>query len=386
MNDDIAGMAALRRRLRDLAADYAKREIAPRTDLRTLDVPPPELWRALGTSGVAGIGIPESHGGRGGDLRAIAMAGEALASEGGNLGIVTSWMGRQLSARLHILGHGSEAQKKAYLPALAAGEITPCLAISEPKAGAHPKHLKTEARLDGGDYVINGEKAYLTNGPIADIVLLLAITGVADGRKQFSILMVPSDSPGIEITEGVEIDYLKPSPHCGLRLTDVRVPRENLLGPEGDAFNAISLPMRRTEDIIAIANKAGALRHQVRRLAHEVGSRELDEEALAELGRLAAAPDGLSALAYRATELLDEDPDGHTPEIEAISGANRDWIKSLQDRIEAFIDRTALSPSAALRAEARDIIKTIGIAGAVQSIRARKRAEALVKSEMDQEI
>ena len=160
----------------------------------------------------------------------MALVGEAIAAKGGNLGLAGAWMARQLCARLHILGHGSAAQKSAYLPNLAAGLSTPCFAVSEPGAGAHPKHLKTEAVCDGDSYVINGEKAYLTNGPIADLILLLAITGVADGRKQYSIFLVPRETPGIEETEGIKIDFLKPSCHCGMKFNDVRVPAEALLG------------------------------------------------------------------------------------------------------------------------------------------------------------
>ena len=128
----------------------------------------------------------------------------------------------------------TDGQKERYLPRRAGS--TPCFAVSEPGAGAHPKHLKTEAVRDGDHYIVNGKKAYLTNGPISDLILLMAITGVEEGRKQYSIFLVPRETPGIEETEGVKIDFLKPSCHCGMRFTDVRVPADALLGPEGDAF------------------------------------------------------------------------------------------------------------------------------------------------------
>lgn len=388
MSDEASNtdMETLRSRLRERAHAFALSEVAPRDDLHECDRPPDDLWRAFGVSGMTAIGLPPDVGGDGGDLRAMALVGEAIAAKGGNLGLAGAWMARQLCARLHILGHGTEAQKSAYLPKLAAGRSTPCFAVSEPGAGAHPKHLKTEAVRDGDDYVINGEKAYLTNGPIADLILLLAITGVEDGRKQYSIFLIPRETPGIEETEGVKIDFLKPSCHCGMRFTDVRIPATALLGPEGDAFATFSLPMRRVEDAISAANKAGAFRYQIDRLGTEVSGAELDKEQLAELGRLAAAPDGLSALAYRAVELLDLDPEGNAGAVEAITAAGRDWIGGLQERVSAFIERAGLTPSPQLAAITRDIVKTTGIAGGAQAIRAERRARELMNRDTDNSI
>ena len=376
-------MEKLRFRLRERARVFAASEIAPLDDLHTHERTSEELWRAFGVCGITTIGLPRKFGGDGGDLRAMALVGEALAAEGGYLGLAGAWMARQLCARLHIFGHGTEEQKATYLPRLAAGLSTPCFAVSEPGAGAHPKHLKTEAVRDGAEYVINGEKAYLTNGPISDLILLLAITGVDDGRKQYSIFLVPRDTPGIDETEGVKIDFLKPSCHCGMAFRNVHIPADAMLGPEGDAFATFSLPMRRVEDAISSANKAGAFRYQINRLGQEVAGMDLDKEALAELGRLSAARDGLSALSYRAVELLDLDPNNNAEEVEAITAAGRDWIKDLQQRVEAFIERVGMTPSTRLAAVTRDIVKTTGIAGGAHAQRAEHRARDLMNTETE---
>lgn len=365
--------------LRARVEAFARREIAPRDDLRDHDVIPADLWRAIGEAGLAGIGLPEEYGGAGGGLRAIAVAGEAMAAAGGVKGVVTCWLSRQLNSRQQILGHGTEAQRRRYLPDLAAGRLTPALAISEPGAGAHPKHLSTAARRDGENYVLNGEKAYLTNGPIADIFLVLAITGVEDGRKRFSLFIVPKDAAGLAVTEGVKVDFLRPAPHCGLRLTDVRVPAASLLGPEGGAFPAISLPMRKTEDAMFAATIAGAMRHQIDRLARETDGHTRDEAALAELGRLTAAPNGLAALGYRAVELLDLDAEQDPDQVSRISAAARDWARDLQARIGAFVEASGLAPSPGLAAETRDIEKTLGIARTAHLVQAQRRARALIE-------
>ncbi len=371
--------ADLRQKLKQRAALFARDHIANRTDLRKHTIVPTELWRAVGESGLARIALPEEFGGDGGDLRALVMAAEAIAEIGGNLGMVTSWMGRQLISRLHILGHGTAAQRQAYLPDLAAGITTPCLAISEPGAGAHPKHLTSEARRDGGSYVLNGEKAYLTNGPIADIFLVLAITGQDGDRKMFSVLIVPRDTDGLELTEGVKIDYLRPSPHCGIRMRNVRVPAENILGPEGDAFDAISLPMRRTEDAVFAASKAGAIRHILGTICRESPSLRENEEWLAELGKLSAASKGLGALAFHSAQLLDMDPVANADEVGAIAASAREWASSLHERITALITGTGFAPSTALAAACRDLEKSLGIARGAYVIQARRRGAAFLE-------
>jgi alkylation response protein AidB-like acyl-CoA dehydrogenase len=242
--------------------------------------------------------------------------------------------------------------------------------------------LKTTATRDGDDFIINGEKAYLTNGPIADLFLILAITGEENGRKQFSVLMTPRDAPGLELTEGVKIDFLHPAPHCGLKLTNVRVSAANMLGPEGDAFPAISLPMRRVEDVLAAASTAGALHHELAQFAKELGRGVLDDNDMAELGWLAAAPAGLSAMAQHAAELLDLEhnhgTDSDADEISNIAAAARDWSRLQQGRIGALIDKSGLVASTGLAAERRDLEKTLGIARSAHVIQARRRAAALM--------
>lgn len=362
-----------------LITAFARREIDGHDDLHNRDSMPPELWRAIGAASLARIALPKVFGGTGGGFRVLAAAAETMSAEGGVMGVVTSWLARQLQSRMLFLDHGDAAQRATYLPDLAAGRLTPALAISEPRAGAHPKYLAAAAIRDGDDYVLNGEKAYVTNGPIADLFLVLAITGTEESRKRFSILIVPRDTPGLTLTDGVKIDFLHPAPHCGLRLQNVRVPRSGLLGPEGDAFDAMSLPMRRVEDALALATLAGALRHQIARLARELAGHALNDNSLSELGMLAMAPDGLSALAGRATALLDDDLDNHADHVAGIAGAGREWGRMLVQRMAALMKTEGFAPSPGLAAECRDIEKSLGIARAVHIIQAQRRARALLR-------
>jgi len=357
------------------ATDFAAKAIAPRAAaLATAERPPEELWRAFADAGLFGLGLPPAHGGAGGDFRVLAGVAEAMVAAGGNMGLVLSWLSHQLIAGMHIAGHGSPAQQAAWLPRLAAGEVTPCLAVSEPDAGAHPKHLKTRAERDGEDIVLNGRKAYLTNGPLAGLFLVLAISGEAERRKQFSVYLVPRDTPGLSLTEGVPVDFLKPSPHCGLALHGCRLRAASRLGPEGGAMAAISLPMRRAEDALFAATTAGALRHALRLLAGDAEPAWADADT-AELGRLAAAAEGLSALAGRAAALLDHDDPDRVP---ALSAAARDWAGSLVPRLAALAAARPAAPPV-LAFLLRDLEGTLSIAGTAREIQARQRGESLLQ-------
>ncbi len=368
--------------LRAEVTEFARTKVALRHDLSQRDDFPADLWTAMGQSGLMAIAIPEEHGGRGGDYRALAMTLEILADVGGCQGVAISWMSHALNARLHILGQGTAAQKADYLPGLATGEHTVCMAISEPGAGAHPKRLSTRAQMVGDEVILNGEKAFLTNGPLADLFLVLAITDEVEGRRAFTSFIVPRDSAGLEITAGVAVDFLHPSPHCGIRLNNCRIPADNRLGPLGDAFNAISLPMRRVEDALAPAKTAGAMRHRLRLLCRALAP-TLEPDAApaamaAGLGRLAGIPDGLSAMAWRAADLLDSGRDDIDETLSSLAAAARETTGWVEAEVEAFINTWDIEVPTALSIANRDLVKSLGIAASARDLQAQKRGRALL--------
>lgn len=190
---------------------------------------------------------------------AIAREKAALVERTGLLG--EGLFGSQVVVRFFIDGFGTVAQRDAWRSRLAS------VAISEPRIGAHPKVLTTRAEENADGYIIFGEKAWVTNGPLADVFIVLAITSVEDDRKRYSAFLVPRDTPGLSIDEAAEYRALAPSRHCGLKLDGCRVPCSALLGVPGTAYEAMALPFRDVEDAVGTFGLLGAFRFVVARLA-----------------------------------------------------------------------------------------------------------------------
>lgn len=344
-------------------AEFAGRQVAPRREaLLRPDGFPRDLWSALGAAGLLGIALPRDHGGSGGGYRLLSRCGAALARQGGSLGLASSWLGHCLTGRFFLAGFGDAAQQARWLRPLARGEATLAIAISEPGIGAHPKHLAaTAARLDAG-WRLEGEKAYVTNGPIAAAFIVLAVSGNEAGRKRFSAFLVPRGTPGLALTPGPEVDFLRPSPHCGLKLAGCIVPPDALLGPEGEAFALLSIPFRDVEDALGCGTMTGALHHLLDRMAEAVAAQEGDARlaAAAELGALAGLAAALDSVALGLAVTLD---DGAAPAATAAGVIGfRMMVRLMIERLEALRHRLAFPWSVAAAALLRDIEKSLDIA------------------------
>ncbi len=242
------------------AEKFAREVIAPRCqELIQAKTFPDDLWQAFAKSGLAGLSVPEEFGGSGASHETLSEIGRVINEAGGVPGVGMVFMAHWQLTKLHLVEDAPIEIKNDLLPKLAAGETTLSVAISEPGAGAHPKHLKTSARRDGETFVLNGEKAFLTNGPLADYFIVLAITSENAGKKKFSAFLVSADLPGFQRTDGVKIDFLHPCPHGGLKLIDCRVPASNLIGVEGEAFTRTSLRMRALEDAVGASSHVGSM-------------------------------------------------------------------------------------------------------------------------------
>ncbi|MGH9055967.1 MAG: acyl-CoA dehydrogenase family protein [Acidimicrobiales bacterium] len=187
----------------------------------------------MGDLGFFGLTIPEEYGGAGGDYITYCLGMEELGrADSAVRGIVSVSMGLVGKS---ILAHGSEEQKHEWLPGIATGRTLGCFGLTEPDNGSDAGGLQTRAERDGGDYLISGQKMFITNGTWADVCLVFARTGGA-GPKGISAFLVPTDSPGFERREIKGKLGLRGQATAELYLAEVRVPASARVGEEGEGF------------------------------------------------------------------------------------------------------------------------------------------------------
>ncbi|MGB0102456.1 MAG: acyl-CoA dehydrogenase family protein [Nocardioides sp.] len=219
---------------RDLARDFLDKEAIPhRTEWDRQESVDTSIIAKLAEIGFLGLTIPEEYGGLGGDYVTYVLGMEELGRADSALrGIVSVSNGLVGKS---ILGFGSEEQKQEWLPGIAAGTTLGCFGLTEPDTGSDAGNLTSRARKDGSDYVISGQKLFITNGTWADVALVFARTG-GEGPRGISAFLVPTDSEGFEAREIKGKLGLRGQATAELFLSDVRVPAEALLGEEGQGF------------------------------------------------------------------------------------------------------------------------------------------------------
>ena len=238
-----------------------------------------ELWRKAGEMGMLLADIPETYGGSGGNFAHQCVVFEEL----GYAGDVA--FGLHVHAIVaHLLNQGTEAQKKKYLPRLASGEMVAAIAMSEPGAGSDLKNIRTAAVRDGDAYQLNGSKIFISNGYLADLILVVAKTEPEAGAKGVSLLLLETrECPGFRVGRILEKIGQKGQDTCELFFDNVRVPLENVLGGvEGKGFAQLmnELPYERT--ILGVAGVA-AIERALRLTVEYTRERKAFGQALIEM-------------------------------------------------------------------------------------------------------
>ncbi|PXY26687.1 acyl-CoA dehydrogenase [Prauserella sp. PE36] len=223
--------------LRKTVHDFAQNEVAPVIGgyYEREEFPYP-LVAKMGEMGLFGLPFPEEYGGMGGDYFALCIALEELARVDSSVA-VTLEAGVSLGA-MPIYRFGSAEQKREWLPALCSGEALGGFGLTEPGGGSDAGATRTTARLDNGEWVINGSKAFITNSgtDITRLVTITAITGEAGGRKEISAIIVPSGTPGFTVAPKYSKVGWNASDTHELAFSDCRVPEENLVGERGRGY------------------------------------------------------------------------------------------------------------------------------------------------------
>ncbi|MCW0232145.1 MAG: acyl-CoA dehydrogenase family protein [Ferrovibrio sp.] len=221
--------------IRDMARDFAQEKLAPGAAARDQTADPPvALLRAMGELGLMGMGVPEQWGGAGADFVAYVLALEEIAAGDGAVSTIMSVNNSPVCAAL--LRYGSLQQKERYLKPLARGEWIGAFCLTEPQAGSDASALKTRARREGGKWIINGVKQFITSGSIAKLALVFAVSDPGQGKRGISCFLVPTDTPGYRVASIERKLGQKCSDTCQIVLEDVTVPEDALLGTEGEGY------------------------------------------------------------------------------------------------------------------------------------------------------
>ena len=220
--------------IKALARQVAEEKGLPvRAELDEKEEFPSEIMKALADSDLLGIYIPEEYGGMGKGVFGLSLVTEELSRVCG--GIAVSYAANALGSEPIIL-HGSEEQKKKYLPPIASGEHLVAFGLTESNAGSDAGGIETTARRDGDYYVLNGTKQWITNGGEAQTYTIIATTNKKRGMRGISCFIVEKDTPGFTFGKKEKKMGIRCSATRELVFTDCRIPAENLIGKEGHGF------------------------------------------------------------------------------------------------------------------------------------------------------
>ncbi|MCL2781063.1 MAG: acyl-CoA dehydrogenase family protein [Actinomycetia bacterium] len=244
--------------LRGLARTFIAKEVAPNlARWATQHMVDRDFWRAAGKAGLLCVSIPEEYGGGGGTFahEAVIYAEQCRAGD-------DAW-GNMVHSTIvahYINAFGNEEQKRRWLPGMASGDLVGAVAMTEPNTGSDLQRVRTRARRDGDDYVINGSKTFISNGTHCDLVVLVARTGDESGGKGLSLIVVETaDLPGFERGRVLEKIGQHGQDTRELFFTDARVPVANLLGEtEGQGFVQLMRQLPQERLILAVGGAAAA--------------------------------------------------------------------------------------------------------------------------------
>jgi len=220
--------------IKDLARQIAEEKFKPvRAKMDEKDEFPWEVVKVLRESDMFGIYLPEEYGGLGGGVMELCLAVEEMSRVCGGMALS---LAATALASFPILLFGSNEQKQKYLPDLASGKHLAAFALTEPDAGSDAGATKTTARLEGDHYILNGTKCFITNGSVADIITVIAMTDKSRGSRGASAFIVEKGMDGFSVGKEEDKMGIRASSTSELIFEDCKVPKENLISREGMGF------------------------------------------------------------------------------------------------------------------------------------------------------
>jgi len=260
--------------LHDTVFKFTRNEWEPRTvEIDDSDCFPWWLWDRFRQLGWCGLLIPEKYGGSGLGVLDTAVMMEAAGHAGADTGSALAWGVHLSIGTVPIILCGNEQQKQKYLPKIATGECITCFALTEPNIGSDAVNLQCTAVRQGDHYVINGTKMFITNGPIADLAIVIAATDKSEGARGISAFIVEKDFPGYSVGRKLDKVGQRGSETSELIFDNCIVPVENRLLEEGDGFIKVGAMNLEYERSILSAAWTGMMGYNVDLAAAYAGQR-----------------------------------------------------------------------------------------------------------------
>jgi len=295
--------------IRNTARRIAREKVAPRAaELDESGVYPEDIFQVFAEAGLLGLTIPEEYGGSGAGFLALALAVEEIAKHDNACSLIL--LLSALSTQPINLS-GSEEQKREWLPKSASGAIKGAFCLTEPNTGSDAAALESRAARDGDDYVINGEKVYISGGNVADFVSFFAKTG-DDGSSSISAFIVPTESPGFSVPRCDRKMGVIGVPTANIVLQDCRLPAGLRIGEENRGFKTAMLTLNTCRPVVGarglgLAEGAIAYALDFARERKTFGKPLVDHQAIQfMLADAAIAIEGSRHLVYHAATLVDE--------------------------------------------------------------------------------
>jgi len=304
------------REIRELVRTLARERIAPRAaEIDASGEFPWDMVELLREHEILGLPFEERFGGTGTGTLMVLVAIEEISKVCATTGLILAL--QELGA-LAIKNDGSEEQKERYLPRLASGEWLPAYALTEPSSGSDAAAMRSEARLEGDEYVLNGSKRFITNAGVAAVYVVFAKTAQTAGHSGISAFIVEADARGFEVGRIEPKMGIKGSTTGELFFNDCRVPADNLIGEEGEGFKIAMRILDRSRPGIA-AQALGIAQGATDYALEYAKNRETMGEPISEhqlvAGKLADMETRCEAargLLYKAGSMIDEDAPGLT--------------------------------------------------------------------------
>ncbi len=267
-------LTAEQRELTGAAADFARRELnqdlVKREDAGEF---PREAWRKCAKFGVQGLPVPAEFGGTGADVVTTALVMEALGYGCQDNGLLFSLNAQMWSVEVPLVVFGTPAQQQAYLPGMVSGDLIGAHGMTEAGSGSDALHMRTRAERHGDHYVLEGAKQYITNAPVADVLLVYAVDPGRPTISGISAFLVDAATPGLSVSGSFDKMGLRTSPMGEITLHGCIVPAQNRLGPEGAGMSIFNSSME-WERSCLFASTVGAMKRQLEACVEYAQARE----------------------------------------------------------------------------------------------------------------